>query len=245
MEETYPTPPEHERRRQLAAVVGGGTSAEAIAGIAVVTLAILGLARVLTFHTLMIGIIVAGAALFIDAVLVGGAYRELQRGYGLHEETNPVVPMRTGVGVQALGGAIAVVLGILALLGSFSATWTAMAVIVLGTALLIGTLTHGEVDWSPFALRDPAASSRPAATRALRRTERVAAFAGAIVIFFGVLSLVAIAGPTSMMPFRLMLVALLGVGIAEFLDGSAVLGRLATKAAGPRDPREHGVSGMP
>src|SRR5690242_12601250 len=41
MEETYPTPAE---RRRLGSVVGGGASVELLAGLAAVTLAILGLA---------------------------------------------------------------------------------------------------------------------------------------------------------------------------------------------------------
>jgi hypothetical protein len=244
MEATYPTPAGHERKR-LASVVGGGASIEVLAGLAAVTLAILGLAGVLSFYTLTIAMIVAGAALFIDGLLVGGAYRELRHAHEVHERRSDLVQVRTGLTAQALGGAVVVLLGILALLGSFTATWTAIAIIVLGAALLIGAMTHAELEWGAVALHDANDSSRSAATRTLRRTERIAAFGGAIVVFLGILSLVAIAGTTTWLAFRLILVALLCVGIAELLDGAAVIGRIATKPAGPRDVREHGVSGMP
>jgi hypothetical protein len=236
MEETYPTPAE---RKRLGTVVGGGASVEVLAGLAAVTLAILGLAGVLSFHTLTIAMIVAGAALFVDGILVGGAYREVQHAHRVREGRDDVVPIRTGLSAQALGGAIAVVLGILALAGFFSATWTAIAVVVLGTALLVGTLTHGELDWSAFELHH-SASPRPA----FRRTVRIAAFGAAGVMFLGVLSLAAIAGPTGRMPFRLILVALLCVGIVELMDGAMVLGRIATKPAVP-DVRNHRARGFP
>jgi hypothetical protein len=235
MEATYPTPTE---RKRLGAVVGGGASLEAIAGLAVATLAILGLARVLSFYTLTIAMIVAGAALFIDGILVGGAYRELQRAQTVHDGKYDQIDVMRGFGAQVLGGAIAVIVGIMALGGAFSATWAAIAVILLGTALLIGALTHGELDWSVLELR-PSASSR----RVFRRAVRLAASMGACVVFLGVLSLIAIAGPTGGAPFGLILVALLALGLAEALDGSAVLGRIATKPADP-DLREHKLSGL-
>jgi len=240
MEQLYSTQARHERNR-LGAIVGGGASIEAIAGLAAVALVVLAFAGVLTFYMLTIAMIVTGAALLIDGVLVGAAYRELERDHRVREGKNDLVRVRTGLSAQALGGASAVVLGVLGLLGSFTATWTAIAVILLGTAMLMGALTHDELDWSPLALHDPTSSARPV----VRRTLRLAAFGGAVVVFFGVLSLAAIAGPTGRAPFRLVLVALLVVGIAEFLDGSAVLGRVAMKPAGPPDPRDHGVSGLP
>lgn len=244
MQATYPTPTGHERKR-LASVVGGGAGIEVIAGLAAVTLAILGLAGVLSFYTLTIAMIVAGAALFVDGILVGGAYRELRHAHEVREGKNDLVQVRTGLTAQAVGGAVVVLLGILALLGSFTATWTAIAIIVLGTALLLGAMTHAEQDWSAVALHDASDASRSAATRSLRRTERVAMFGAGIVVFLGVLSLVAITGPTTWLAFRLILVALLCVGIVELLDGAAVIGRIAARPAGPRDVREHGVSGMP
>ncbi len=237
MEEVYPTPAE---RKKLGSVVGGGASVEIVAGLAAMTLAILGLAGVLTFYMLAIGMIVAGAALFMDGILVGGAYRELQNAHSVHAGKNDLVQVRTGLSAQALGGAIAAVIGILALVGFFSATWTAIAVLVLGTALLIGAMTHDELDWSALEFHH-STSPRPA----FRRTMRLAAFGGACVAFLGVLSLISIAGTTTTwFPFRLTLVALLAVGLAELLDGSAVLGRIATKAPVP-DSREYGARGFP
>ncbi|HVW29776.1 MAG TPA: hypothetical protein VHC69_30640 [Polyangiaceae bacterium] len=240
MAETYPTSVGRERNK-LGAVVGGGASVEAIAGLAAVTLAVLALAGVLSFYMLTIAMIVAGAALLVDGISVGAAYRELRRAHAVQEGKRDLVPVSTGLSAQVLGGAIAVIVGILGLLGSFSATMTAIAVIVLGTALLVGAMTHDELDWSALALHDPSASARPA----IRRTLRIAEFSAAIVVFLGVLSLVAIAGPTGGAPFTLILIALLGIGIAEFLDGSAVLGRIAAKPPRPRDIRDHQVRGLP
>lgn len=240
MAERYPTSVEHERHR-LGAVVGGGASLEAIAGIAAVTLAVVALAGVLPFYMLTIALIVAGAALLVDGFTVGAAYRELRRARDVPEGKRDLVPVSTGLSAQVLGGAIAVIVGILALTGTFSATGTAITIIVLGTALLVGAMTHEEVDWSPLALHDHSASPRPA----FRRTLRIAEFGGGIVVFLGVLSLVAIAGPTGSAPFSLILVALLGIGIVEFLDGSAVLGRIARRPAAPPDIRDHRVTGLP
>jgi hypothetical protein len=239
MEETGPTSAE---RKRLGAIVGGGASVEAIAGLAAVTLAVLGLAGVLSFYTLTIAMIVAGAALFVDGILVGGAYRELERAHEVHEGKNALVKVRTGLSAQAIGGAIAVVVGFLGLVGAFSAIWTALAVIVLGAALLVGAMTHDELDWSRVALRDTGASARPI----YRRTMRIAAVGAACVMFLGVLSLAAIAGPTGVGPFTLILIALLGIGLAEILDGSAVLGRIAAKPAVPVPGiPDHQVSGLP
>src|ERR1041384_1873560 len=106
-------PTERERRR-LGLVVSGGTTAEAVAGLGAATLGVLGLAGVLPFYMLTIGIIVAGAALFIEGVSVGGAYAKLHHDVVMNTEADDQVEASTGLSVQVLGGAVAIVLGILA-----------------------------------------------------------------------------------------------------------------------------------
>jgi hypothetical protein len=222
-------PTERERKR-LGYLVGGGTTAEAIAGVGAATLAILGLAGILPFYMLMIGIIAAGAALFIEGVSVGGAYAKLHNEQVLYTEAEDQLGTSTGLSVQVLGGATAIVLGILGLVGLFPGTLAAIAVIALGAALLLGGPARAELNWSALELRHASNSSRVLATQAVHGASGILALVGLGAVVLGILALVATAPPASATASTLVLVAVLAIGAAELLGGSSILGRIAVGA---------------
>jgi hypothetical protein len=119
-------------------VAAGGSTVEAIAGVAVVVLAVIGLVSTgdIAFYMMTIGTILAGIAVMVHGAAIGARASsfmgagDLGAAGGAH--------LGTGVSAEFLGGAAGIVLGVLALLNMVPLTLVAVAVIVLGGALLMG-----------------------------------------------------------------------------------------------------------
>jgi hypothetical protein len=116
--------------------MAGGVMGEAIASIAVVALAIVGLAGVYSEILAAVAAIVFGAAILIE----GGFFASTQTEFASQ-------PAEAGASFSSefLGGITAVVLGILALLGVYPAPLIAIALLVLGASYLLsgGTTDFG------------------------------------------------------------------------------------------------------
>jgi hypothetical protein len=110
--------------------VSGGIMGETIAAIAVIALAIVGLAGVFSETLAAIATIVLGAGILVEGGFFASAQGVEDRRLG-----DPGAFFSAGF----LGGIAAVVLGILALLGIYSATLLAIAVLVLGAAFLLSS----------------------------------------------------------------------------------------------------------
>lgn len=211
-----PTPTADQTK--LSTAVGGGTTAEAVAGLAAGTLAILGLAGVLPFYMTTIGIIAAGAALFIEGATVAGAYAKLSYDATIPEAQQ--LEVGGGFGAQGIGGAAAVVLGILSLVGILPQILVPISAMVLGAALLLGGAARPELNFAQLGVRGGSPHARYLAHQAIIGTSGVLALVGIGALVLGILALVQ--GPT----FELSLIAILAVGAAELFGGSAMLGRL-------------------
>lgn len=198
--------------------VGGGTTAEAVAGLAAGTLAILGLAGVLPFYMTTIGVIAAGAALFIEGAAVAGAYAKLSYDTAVPETQQ--LEVGGGFGAQGIGGAAAIVLGILSLVGILPQILVPISVMVLGAALLLGGAARPELNFAQLGVRGATPHARYLAHQAIIGTSGVLSLVGIGALVLGILALVQ--GPT----LELSMVAILAVGAAELLGGSAMLGRL-------------------
>ena len=107
----------------------GGLLGEAVGSIAVIALAIAGLAGVWSMNIAAIAVIVLSAAILIE----GGVFTEAE------------MVLRRGewVSTELLGGLTGLILGILALLGTAPGTLLSAATIVFGACILFSRLTEG------------------------------------------------------------------------------------------------------
>jgi hypothetical protein len=173
----------------IAELAGGATAA---------AFAIIALAGVAPLTFLPIACMVAGAALALAAVTAGRAVTDRESLAG-------------GPGAELVGGAAALVLGLLSLIGLVPGVLSPVAAICLGCALFVSSFL-------PAGRETPAASG----ARAGRVGEGPAAVQGLVgvgAILLGVVSLVGIASWTTV------LVALLSVGSAMILSAIALLVR--------------------
>lgn len=220
--QAFHSEPHTPERKKLGTIAGGGTAAEAISGLGAGTLGVLGLAGVLPFYMASIGVIAAGAALFIEGISVGGAYAKLVHDYPV-EQAGPAeeTEVAGGLGAQGLGGAVAIVLGILSLIGILPHVLLAISILVLGAVMLLAGPARAELSYSALEVRHADARSRRLASQAVQATSGVLMLVGIGAVVLGILALVG-AAPTLV----LTLAALVAIGAAELLGGSSMLGRL-------------------
>lgn len=206
----------HEER--VVEAVGASSAAEAIGGAAAVVLAIIGLAGGLPTAMMSIATIVLGGAILLDAFAIGGKYERLVRDTWGAEVRGAKVRAGTGLSAEALAGIAGVVLGILALLGFMPLTLCAVALLVFGGGLMLGSVARRRFDATSAAHYGAGAS--PTALRALEEATTVAA-GGDVLVGIGavVLGILALLG---IYPLTLVLVGFLGVGGAVMLGGSVL-----------------------
>jgi hypothetical protein len=183
-----------------------------------VVLAIIGLAGGLPSAMMSIATIVLGGAILLDAMAIGGRYERLVRDtWGVEGRTSKV-QVGSGLSAEALAGIAGVVLGILALLGIMPETLCAVALIVFGGGLMLGSMARGRFNSTSAAHYAGAVSST--AMRAFEEATTVAA-GGDVLIGIGavVLGILALLG---IYPLTLVLVGFLGVGGAVMLGGSVL-----------------------
>jgi hypothetical protein len=122
-----------------ASSIGGGMSAEFIAGIAGIALGILALVGVVPMVLVPIAAIVFGGALLIG----GGATASLNNLLATRYEdrAQPAVRGAIGIssGVKTLVGLASIALGVLALIGIAPLTLSLIAMLIVGGALFIGS----------------------------------------------------------------------------------------------------------
>ena len=190
-----------------------GPLTEAAAGLAVIVLAIVGLANVAPFDLAAIATIIVGAALLLQ---VANAANE----YVLEASKSSVAATSAGFGNAMAGGFMAggvgIVLGILALLGTGTAQLIAVALIVFGGALLLSAGMTAEMSWARIGPEADAvhAMARQAATAA----GGAQALIGLAVAILGILALLQI------QVGALILVGFLALGASLLLTSAAVAG---------------------
>src|SRR5262245_11772038 len=132
--------PEREaaRRAEKSADIAAGSSmAGAIGGVAVVVLAILGLAGVGPLYMISIATIVLGVAFLSEGGGIAARHaRVLSGSVGGH---TAVTEFGGGMTAEFIGGAAGIILGILALIGVVTTVLTAAAAIVFGATLLLSS----------------------------------------------------------------------------------------------------------
>lgn len=194
---------------------GGGSIVEAIAGVGAVILAILGLVGAMPVTFAAIATIALGAALLLE----GGAIAT--RLYVALDREGVQVPsdLSGGLGAESLAGVAALALGILALVGVDSFICLEAAVIVLGAGLLFSSAAIWRVNYPRLSGYAPNDTVGYVAREAIHAASGAHSLVGIGVIVLGILALV------GMSPLTLVLIALLSIGGAAVLSGTAIGGR--------------------
>lgn len=207
----------HEEREKSFKIVAGGSLTEALGGGGAVILSILGLAGILPGYMAAIAVIAIGIAIVAQGAAAAARWSRLieeTSGYSWSGRTD----LGSGLSAELFGGAVGIVLGILALLAVMPGVLIPVALLVFGGTLLIGSGVT--VDLGSMA--GPGAHDR-----AGRMTREAAMAASGTQVLVGigaiVLGILALVG---LDPGALSLVGLLAVGASILLSGSAVSGRM-------------------
>jgi hypothetical protein len=211
-----------QTRMTATEVVSIGSMAEAAVGVAVIALAIIGLAKIATGSMIAIATIIVGVALLMQGTEMAAESTALPEGVD--------ASAGGGIMVEFLAGAAGIVLGILAFLDGNTTTIAPAALIVFGGALLLGGTANSLV---------PQAASTNVL---LARQARIGAsgaqvMIGAAVIVLGILAYVLPDRATT-----LILAGLLTLGASLIITSAAIgfpqfIGDRAQEAAGMVTPR--------
>ncbi len=198
----------HEEEHRLANALAIGSSVEATGGAAVIALAIIGLSGYLPEWMMPVSAIVAGAVVFLQRGALAGMLPSFLSRVPISKRTETM--LESSAVIEALGGAAALVLGILAVIGIVPVTLTAIAAICLGVTFVLGDAE--KVRYDAFA---PEGVSRTVhrASLAGGGTAATLGLAGAVL---GILALVGI-GPAPTHN----LIAFLCLGAGMLLAGVA------------------------
>lgn len=194
-----------------------GSFGESIAGAGGVVLAILGLIGLLPAVLGSIAVMAVGVGLFLGGGVIAGRARRLDLGARSDPRRRQIMG---GLGMEAFAGGSGAVLGLLALLGVSSVTLLGVSAIVLGGALLMASAATSRLE-TAFD-RMEAGRGHPGAHDALYVASGSDVLIGIGAVVLGILAL---AGQS---PVTLDLVAMLSVGAAVMLSGSAFATRVLT-----------------
>lgn len=202
-------------QEETVATMEAGSVGEAVAGAAGLVLAILGLLGILPLTLDAIAGIALGVALLLGGAALAARYSRAIPPTALPRARHDI---SGALGLQAIAGIAAVVLGVLALLGVSSLELLAVTVIVLGAALLAVGGGMARLGRSARWLRgDPGRSGEVDSASVAAGWE---ALIGVAAVVLGILAL------TGRSPLMLTLIAMLSVGAALLVTGSLVASRL-------------------
>lgn len=212
-------PHTHETEQTAKEWATGGSAVEAVAGIAAVVLAVIGLATMhspIAFYLAAIAVICVGAALFCGGTGVISRAQHMM---------TPVAGAEAGPGggmaMQFLGGVAGVVLGILALINVAPLVLMAVAAIALGAAWMLscGAATRSG-RWTMESYFGNHETARLVARELVQGASGVQVLAGLAAIVLGIIALVGYA------PLTLTLTAFLCLGASALLSGGALTERV-------------------
>jgi hypothetical protein len=189
-----------------------GSVIEALGGIGVVALSIIGLAGVIPETMAAIAAIAFGVALASEGAAIAARFSQLTR---YPADTVQKTEVSGGAGSELIGGLAGGILGILALIGMVPVTLLAIASIVFGASILLGAGTA-----SRLSLAVSHTGEHWLASDTLAATAGAQVLVGVAAIALGILALVGTA------PMTLVLVAFLSLGSAAVIQGSAIGGSL-------------------
>lgn len=217
---------DHRSEKNLFEVESSGALVEAIGGLSVIVLSILGLAGLVPDFLAAIAGIVVGVSIFSQGAAVAGEYHNLYS--RLAGGAVGAVELGAGMSIEILAGAAAIVLGIIALIPIRPDILLPALVIAAGAALILSAGTVQRLNNLKIA-----AAETPALAQQVMRTTTGGAAAGQLLagMAAGVLGIIALAslpsgaaaaGATSA---TLTLIALLVLGASILMSGGSLAAR--------------------
>jgi hypothetical protein len=194
-------------------LAAGGGIAEAVAAVGAVVLSIVGLAGVLPGYMMAIACIALGAALLFEGGATASRYSKLLS--EVTERESDTVEVGGGVAAEALAGICGITLGILALLGLAPVTLVAVANIVFGAGLLLGSGATSRLN-SIHTTYERTDNVQRLAREAVFVSAGGQVLIGVGAIVLGILALLDVS------PMLLSLIGLLAVGGSVMLSGTAI-----------------------
>lgn len=195
-----------------------GSVVEGAAGIAVVILAIIGLARGDTGYFTSIGVIVLGAAMLIFGATIASEYGKLLA--VTNDGTIGAADIGTGMTVEILAGGSAIILGILGLIGLSPGDLLPAAVITVAVALIFSASNFQRLNAlksQASGMGEIALSVSRAAMMGAMATQVLTGLAAAIL---GILAL------STTNTALLTQVGMLVLGVSLAFSGTALTGRM-------------------
>ncbi len=202
------------------ATLTGGSSLELLGGGAAAVLAIIGLTGYQPMFMTAIATILIGAALLAHGASVTARWADTMRRTAADRERKEI---GGGLGTEILGGAVGIVLGILALANILPFTLLAVATLVFGGTIVAGAPAQAEL---ARLVRDNDRRIGKFTYEAVEASSGAWVLVGLGAIVLGILALIHV-GP----PLTLVMVAMLAIGGAVFLGGTALTARFARRLA--------------
>ena len=206
------------RESAAAQKVAVGSIAEGVVGAGAATVAVIALTGVSPQVLLCVATIAAGSALMLQGGATAGRFSTLIRESSARRIPSP--ELGGGLTAEFLGGVTGIVLGVLALLNIHPLTLLPAAVIVLGSALILGSGVSARMNMLIVERIEPGGFAREVARQAIASAAGLQVLIGIGAVTLGIL------GVTGSSPVLLSLVAVLAVGVSDLLSGTTVAGRL-------------------
>jgi hypothetical protein len=197
--------------RKTVVIVESGASLEVLAGLAAIVVTVIGIDGYRPLTMAAVSTLLLGIALVTQGGAIASRWRTmLRRLDGIRYDRSELIG---GIGTEVFGGAVGVVLAILALSGVVPRVLIAVAAIVFGGALLLGGAARPELS--------NLAPGRDSRAQAVEASGGIMVIVGIAAAVLGILALLDV-GPILV----LALIALLCVGAALVFAGGALAARL-------------------
>lgn len=216
--------------RRIFEIETGGSAIEAVGGLGVIILSILGLAGVEPVFLASSAGVVFGVALLAQGAAVGTEYTSL-----FSKVTGgafSAIELGGGMAVEFVAGGAAIVLGILALVGESPSILLPALVITAGTALILTIGTIQRLNTLKMEAAGASEIAQRVASHAVTGVAGAQFLAGLAAIVLGILAFVPMTKPLSAVPpgpgawMTFTLVGLLIVGASITMSGGALAGRM-------------------
>lgn len=216
---SYGTPIENDREElRNKEVTSAGGFTEAIAGLAAVVLAILGLIGVLPVDFAAVGLIVVAAALLIEGTSIAASvYRAQTR---RRADDGQLPEIAGGLGAESLAAVAGLALALLALLRVDPFTLMPVAAIVLGVGMMFGSAAAARMNSIRLVGPGTPDTAGLVAREAVRAASSAHVLVGLAVVILGIVAIAAAS------PLTLTLICVLCLGGTVLLSGAAIGGRL-------------------
>lgn len=203
-----------------AEIAGGGSLLEAALGVAVVALSIVALVGWFQPTLVAIAAIVFGVGMLLEGGSIASRYARVLMSAPSQQMNG--ADLGGGMTTEFAGGAAAIVLGILSLLGIFPAILLPITAIVVGAALLLGTASMAALN--NMAVEQNCVGSGHEVTRKVASAAVGAAAGTQVLVGIAaiVLGIIGVANGAAALGLVLTAVAFLCLGAAMIVSGCAV-----------------------